>query len=133
MKRRAFLFANLAVGLAASPVLTSAHADSGLEMIYVGGKDCSFCTMWRKEYEAAWRNSPEFRQVEWIEIDPPHLREAYQARYWQGALRDVLDQLPRKNVTPRFLLVKEGRVLFNEVGVNKWPVMLKHLRQTLAS
>jgi hypothetical protein len=133
MKRRAFLFANFAAAIASSSMLTPAHAGTGVEMIYVGGKDCSFCTMWRKEYEAAWRASPEFRHVDWIEIDPPHLREAYQARYWHGDLRDVLDQLPRKSVTPRFLLVKEGRVMFNEVGVNKWPVMLKHLRQVLAS
>jgi hypothetical protein len=127
MQRRAFLFAPLAVGLSVAP----ARADTGVEMIYVGGKDCPFCTMWRNKYEAAWRASPEFREISWIEIDPPHLREAYQPIYWPGALRDVLDQLPHKNATPRFLLVKEDRVIFNEFGVNKWPSMLGHLHQLL--
>lgn len=100
-------------------------------MIYVGGQDCSFCTLWRNKYEAAFRASPEFRRVSWIEIDPPHLREAYQPRYWQGGLRDVLEQLPRKSATPRFLVVQNGEVVVNQAGVNRWPAVMHQLREIL--
>ncbi|MBV8391664.1 MAG: hypothetical protein JOY81_00635 [Alphaproteobacteria bacterium] len=130
MKRRDLLFAGLGAGLAVSAGLP-ARANAGVEMIYVGGHDCTYCTLWRNKYEAAWRASPEFRRVTWIEIDPPHLRDAYQPRYWQGELRPVLDQLPRKGSTPRFLVVRDGEVVVNMVGIYKWPAVLDRLREIL--
>ncbi len=135
MKRRDFLFAGLAAGLGAGLAVSAgpppAHANTGVEMIYVGGRDCTYCTLWRNKYEAAWRASPEFRRVAWVEIDPPRLRDAYQPRYWQGDLHEVLDQLPRKGSTPRFLVVRDGRVVVNQSGVNKWPAVMDRLREIL--
>lgn len=131
MQRRDFLFAASAAGFAVSSAAPSAHAEAIIEMIYVGGRDCPYCTMWRNKYEAAWRASPEFRCVTWIEIDPPHLREAYQERYWQGPLQETLEQIPRKTGTPRFLLLKDGKVVANQLGVDKWPAMLDRLHDIL--
>ena len=130
MKRRAFLFAALVGGVAVSAD-PPARANTDMAMIYVGGHDCTYCTLWRNKYEAAWRASPEFRRIAWIEIDPPHLRDAYQPRYWQGDLRDVLDQLPRKSATPRFLVVRDGRVIVNQAGVYRWPAVMDRLREIL--
>jgi len=116
MNRRALFFAGLALPLAAR----AADAASTVEVVYVGGKDCPYCALWREKYEAEWRASPEFRRVEWIEIEPAHLRDAYQSRYWPGELAGILEQVPRKNGTPRFLIVKNGKVVFNELGADKW-------------
>jgi hypothetical protein len=116
MNRRAFVFASLAL-----PVLSrTALGAPDVQVIYVGGQDCPFCTLWRKKYEAAWRSSAEFKLVDYVEVDPPHLRQAYERRYWPGELGAVLDQIPRKSGTPRFLIVSRGRVVFNELGTNRW-------------
>jgi hypothetical protein len=127
MNRRVVLFAGLALPFAPA----AANAASGIQVIYVGGQDCPYCSLWRKKYEADWRASPEFREVNWIEVDPPSLREAYQTRYWQGDLRGILDQVPRKNGTPRFLIVKNGKVVFNELGVDKWRRAMLALKNVL--
>ncbi len=126
MNRRAFLFASLVASTALTPL---ARAAGRVEVIYVGGDDCPYCTMWRKEYEAAWRASPDFGRVTWIEVESPRLREAYRERYWPGDLAKVLDQIPRKSGTPRFLIVKDGQIVSNELGVDRWEDTLTRIRR----
>ena len=127
MNRRAFLFASLLVPMAA-PL---AHAASDVEVIYVGGQDCPYCTLWQNKYKAQWLASPELQQVTWTEIDPPHLHESYQERYWPGDLKAVLDQIPRKSGTPRFLIVSKGKLVFNVAGADQWERALRALRNVL--
>jgi hypothetical protein len=67
--------------------------------------------------------------VTWIEVDSPKLREAYQDRFWPGALKDVLVQIPQKNGTPRFLIVEDGRLVSNELGVNRWEDTMTRIRR----
>ena len=125
MNRRAFFFTVLAVSAGVPP----ARAASGVAVIYVGGWDCPYCTTWKNQYKAAWVASPEYKKVTWTEIDPPKLREAYQERYWPGDLKAVLDQIPRKSGTPRFLIVKDGKLVSNEFGAGKWESSLAALKK----
>jgi hypothetical protein len=127
MNRRAFLFAGLALPTTAE----IACAAGEVEVIYVGGRDCPYCTLWQKKYKAQWLASPEFRQVTWIEVDVPHLREAYQERHWPGDLKAVWDQIPRKNGMPRFLIVSKGKLVFNEAGADKWERTMRALKNVL--
>ena len=127
MNRRAFVFASLA----APATLGRAEAAADLQVIYVGGQDCPPCRRWRATYAARWLVSPEFRKVAWVEIEPPHLKEAYQERHWPEALRPVLAQVPRKSGTPRFLIVKDGAIVSNEFGVSKWENTLTELKHIL--
>lgn len=127
MNRRAFLFAALAASTAAAPV----RAAPGLQVIYVGGWDCPYCITWQNQHKAAWLASPEFKRVTYTEVDPPKLREAYQERYWPGELKAILEQIPRKSGTPRFLIVKDGRIVSNEFGVTKWELTMTHLKKLL--
>jgi len=127
MNRRAFVFASL-VG-ATLPAAAQAAAD--LKVIYVGGWDCPPCTQWKNTRKAGWLASPEFGRVTWIEVEAPKLKEAYQERYWPGDLKPILDQLPRKNGTPRFLIVRDGQVVANEFGGSKWAIIMTDLKKLL--
>jgi hypothetical protein len=127
MNRRIFV-----VGLLGSTLPLSARAAPVLKVIYVGGLDCQPCTAWKNKYKADWLASPECRQVTWIEIEAPGLKEAYKERYWPGDLRPILDQLPRKSGTPRFLIVKGDKVIANAFGISQWPRIVAELRQQLA-
>jgi hypothetical protein len=127
MNRRAFLFASLA----STAVARSAGAAPRLEVIYVGGWDCTPCTQWKNRYKAEWLVSPDFKRVTWIEVEAPRLREAYHDRYWPGPLKAVLDQLPRKSGTPRFLIVRDGQVVSNEFGGSKWLNTMADLHKLL--
>src|SRR6478609_5424623 len=117
MNRRAFVFASLAASVAPALVMSTAHATGNLQVIYVGGQDCPPCRRWATTYKDSWLASPDFGRVTWYEVEPPHLKEAYQQRHWPEALRPVLAQVPRKSGTPRFLIVADGRIVSNEVGV----------------
>lgn len=127
MNRRAFVFASLAASLASS----RAHATSDLQVIYIGGQDCPPCRRWITAYKDSWLASPEYRQVTWYEVEPPHLKQAYQERYWPEALRSVLAQVPRKSGVPRFLIVEDGRIASNQVGVSKWLKTMAELKKLL--
>ena len=131
MIRRAFLIATL---LAATPPLMAiapTRAASDLTMIYVGGWDCPPCTQWKNTQKARWLASPEYRQVTWVEVESPKLRDAYKERYWPADLRPVLAQLPRKSGTPRFLIVRDGKVVSNEFGTGRWAATVADLKKEL--
>jgi hypothetical protein len=127
MNRRAFVFASLA----ASTSLAPANAASGLKVVYVGGWDCQPCTTWKNAQKAKWLASPEFSKVTWIEVESPKLKEAYQARFWPGDLKPILDQIPRKSGTPRFLIVKDGKIVSNEFGGGQWSATMADLKRLL--
>ena len=117
LPRRSLLFA---AGLAGSLSSLPAGAAGPLQVVYVGGWDCEPCATWKKRYKAEWVASREFARVTWIEVESPTLKAAYQERYWPEELRPVLASLPRKSGTPRFLVVRDGRVIANEFGVSTW-------------
>jgi hypothetical protein len=125
MKRRVFLLA----GLLSSTALVPAQAQKPVTVIYIGGIDCEPCTRWKKNYKSQWLASPEYKKVRWVEVDPPSLLMAYLPKYWPEELRPVLDKLPRRAGTPRFLIVRDGQVLSNQFGGNYWPVTLGDIRK----
>lgn len=127
MDRRALLF----TGLAAAVAAPAAYGAADIKVVYIGGWDCPPCTTWKNTYKAGWLASPEYRRVTWYEVDPPKLKEAYQERHWPAELKPVLDQLPRKSGTPRFLIVRDGRVVANEFGASKWANVMTELRKVL--
>ena len=127
MNRRAFLIASL---LASTP-LASARAAADLTVVYVGGLDCPPCTQWKNTQKARWLASPEYKKVTWVEVESPKLREAYKERYWPADLRPVLAQLPRKSGTPRFLIVRDGKIVSNEFGTGGWAPTVADLKKEL--
>jgi len=127
VKRRTFVVATLVGG----SLQFRAWAAPALKVIYVGGWDCQPCTAWKNKYKAGWLASPEYQKITWIEVEAPKLKEAYQERFWPADLKPVLDQLPRKSGTPRFLIVRDGKVIANEVGSGQWTKVLAELRKQL--
>ena len=101
------------------------------QVVYIGGTDCPPCRRWSATYKEKWLASPEYRQVTWYEVEPPRLREAYQEEHWPEALWSVLDQVPRRSGTPRFLVVADGRIVSNEMGVSKWLNTMAELKKLL--
>ena len=68
----------------------------------------------------------------WIEIEAPHLTRAYDDSYWPAELRPIRDQLPRKSGTPRFLIVRDGKVVANHFNDgNTWANTLADLKRLL--
>jgi hypothetical protein len=132
MNRRAFLIAGLLA--ATSPLMSfgpARAASSDLTVIYVGGGDCPPCTQWKNTQKARWLASPEYKKVTWVEVESPKLREAYKERYWPADLRPVLAQLPRKSGTPRFLIVRDGKLVANEFGTGRWAATVADLKKEL--
>jgi hypothetical protein len=128
LNRRAFLIG----GLLGSTVLTPALADAPLTIVYIGGADCPPCLSWKTKYKSRWMASPEFRKIQWIEVEPPRLKEAYQARFWEGPLEPILAQLHDRFGTPRFLVVQNGQVIDNQLGVSAWLRVLSEVKTLIA-
>jgi hypothetical protein len=128
MIRRAFLIASL---LASIAPLGAARATSDLTVIYVGGWDCPPCTQWKNTQKARWLASPEYKQVTWVEVESPKLKDAYKERYWPADLRPALAQIPRKSGTPRFLIVRDGKLVSNEFGTGRWAATVADLKKEL--
>lgn len=86
---------------------------------------------WKNAYKAEWLTSPEFQRVQWIEVESPRLKQVYEERFWPGDLKPILDQIPRKSGTPRFLIVRKGKIVSNEFGVGRWSATMADLKKYL--
>ena len=129
MNRRALLFASLAASLASFGAMSTARAAPDVMVIYIGGQDCPPCQQWRANAHPRWLASSEFQKVSYFEIEPINLSDAYDERSWPRALRAVLAQVPRKSGTPRFLIVQEGRIVSNQLGLSAWASTLADLKK----
>jgi hypothetical protein len=131
MNRRALLFASLAASPALLGMSGALRAAPDVQVIYIGGQDCPPCQRWRANAHARWLASSEFQKVSYFEIEPITLKHAYDERSWPRALRPVLAQVPRKSGTPRFLIVQDGRIVSNHLGISAWASILTDLKQYL--
>ena len=110
---------------------SSVRAAPDIQVIYIGGQDCPPCQRWRANAHPRWLASSEFQKVSYFEIELITLKDAYDERSWPRALRVVLAQVPHKSGTPRFLIVEDGRIVSNEVGVSRWLRTMAELRNLL--
>ena len=81
--------------------------------------------------EGALAGLVRVQKVTWVEVESPKLKDAYKERYWPAELRPVLAELPRKTGTPRFLIVRDGKVLSNEFGSGRWTATMADLKTQL--
>jgi hypothetical protein len=56
----------------------------------------------------------------YVEIESPKLKEAYRDEYWPSQYRPIRDQMEKRLGTPRFLIVKDGKLLGREWGAGEW-------------
>jgi hypothetical protein len=128
LSRRALLGGAL---LSLSATEAPLSAETQVLVVYVGGWDCPYCTTWKNEHKAEWLASDLARRVRYVEVDSPKLREAYQEHFWPGELAPVLAQIPRKSGTPRFLVVRNGKIVANEFGAGRWPNAVAAVKKAL--
>ena len=118
------------VGFVTASVVGAARAAQGdSKVMFIGGADCPFCQEWRKTRRDGWLASPEYKQVTYIEIESPNLKDAYRDQYWKPELRPLRDLLPQKSGTPRFAMVKNGKLVVNYVG--HWDQVYKEVKVEL--
>jgi hypothetical protein len=129
MKRRKVLAVGV-FGLASAAV--PAFAKQPVKLIYVGGWDCGPCITWKNTKKAVFIASKERMRVDYVEIESPKLKEAYEDRYWPQELRPIREQLPRKGGTPRFIIVKGSIVVSNQWGTDGWRRTWQKLQEILA-
>lgn len=94
--------------------------DKNITVIYIGGWDCGPCIKWKQDEKPAFLKSPQYAKVNYVEVDSPKLKEAYQEKYWPEKYRPVLQQIPKKFGTPRFLVVKDGEIIYNGWEGKPW-------------
>ena len=122
--RRTILTGTGAVALGSIlPAIVRAHGAQPI-MIFISAWDCGPCQHWLRETWPGFRETVEFRRLDWYKIDSPRIRSAYEDEYWQAPkradgkpggrdLRHYRDLSKLKSGTPRWLLVKNEKLLLN--------------------
>ena len=131
MNRRTLLLAGLLGTTAIIPAGGPAGADTAVTVINVSAWNCPYCVQWRNTYKAKWLASPAFRKVRYVEIESPAIKTAYREQYWPEDLWPVIKQTSGSG-TPRFLIVKDGKVVSNRFGVSAWLGTLDDLNKVIA-
>ena len=126
MKRRPLIAAALA--MLASGETRGANQ---IELVYVGARECPYCTLWRRREQPALVSSALFKQLTFTEIEPRRIRDAYNPRYWPARLQPILQSLLVPDGTPRFLVLRDGTLYGNHLG--DWSETLAELRRLTGS
>jgi hypothetical protein len=129
MKRRTLIGASVA-GLLVSGPAARANASRPL-LVYVGGWDCPSCITWKNNKKPAFVASPLATKVRLVEVEAPRLREAYQPGYWPDDVKFVLELIPKeqRRGTPRFLIVRGGKIVLNRWGGGEWDRVIASLEK----
>jgi hypothetical protein len=116
----------LATALALTAPMQARANNARIELVYIGARECPYCTLWRRDEKPKLRASAMFRRLSYIEIEPRRIRDAYNPRYWPTRLQPILQTLPIKDGTPRFLILRDGALYANSLG--DWQDVVPRLR-----
>lgn len=71
------------------------------------------------------QGNAEYTRVDWVKIDSPRIRSAYEDAYWPQELRRFRDQAKLKRGVPRWMVLKDDKIVFNGFGKKSdfpdWP------------
>ena len=126
MKRRSLLLAS-AASLASAEAFAAPNI---IQLVYIGGRDCPSCLEWLRDSRPRFLASSLYKKVRYVEIETAKMRAAYDVRNWPDHLATILDHLPHKSGTPRFLIVMNGQLYANELG--RWNRTVTYLRELIA-
>lgn len=109
------------------------HADRPVTLIYVRSSACPFCRQWENFVEPEWARSAERSRLSYRVLDFPHFSDITSDRRWPEDLRWVRDELRLTRGTPRFILVKDRKILASYFGTRSWESeMVPTIRLALA-
>ncbi len=126
MRRRELVAAGLAGALLPAAAVAQ---PAQITVLYIGAWDCPPCSGWKMKYKPDWIASPEFKKVRWEMVDPPSLRQAYERKNWPKDLWPLLDKIPLKIGTPRFIVAKDGEIVVNSTNQHDWPYIMKEIQK----
>ena len=66
------------------------------------------------------------KRVKYVEVESPNLKQAYRDEYWPKDLLAIRDNLPSKRGTPRWLVIKDGKLISNVFPSSGLDVGWKH-------
>ncbi len=115
MHRRSFLLRGVSV-VAIAAVGLPAKAAGGSFILYIGASDCPHC---RRFMAYDFDNfSSRARQMGLAvrTLNVASFRDIRDEGYWPADLKPLLAQFSNKGGTPRFLMVRGGRVVENVFG-----------------
>ncbi len=109
------------------------HADRPVTLIYVTSGACYYCRQWENFVEPEWVRSPERSRLSYRVVDFPHFGNITSDSRWPEDLRWVRDELRLTRGTPRFILVKDRKILASYFGTRSWQSeMVPTIRLALA-
>jgi hypothetical protein len=126
MKRRSLVLASI-VTLASPEAYAAANE---IQLVYVGGRDCPACAEWVRDSRPRFLASSLYKKVRYVEVETARMRAAYDVSNWPDHLVTILQNLPLKSGTPRFLIVMNGQLYANELG--RWNRTVSYLRELIA-
>jgi hypothetical protein len=120
----------LLVGLVSLASLSPIGAQSQLILINIHAWDCPPCIRWHNTERKKWESSSLYKQVRYVEIDSPTIRQAYDSKYWPADLHPLL-KLTGGHGVPRYLIVKDGNIVSDQYGVDHWSYTMADLAKLL--
>jgi hypothetical protein len=108
------------------PVATS----GSVIVVNIGAWDCPYCVQWANTYKQPWFDSQEFKRVRYLTVESPTIKEAYNEKYWPDELKPYLKQVHGTG-TPRFLVIKRGKIVSNQFGTSGWLTTLEDVKKAI--
>lgn len=120
---------SLVIAAAVVPLLAhAASAQAGKPLVvFLGNDQCSFCKIWRAQYEPAFLASPAFKKVDYKVVHPATFEAMMVEDSWPVDLRWMLTDFQMSDEgaqralwTPRFFLAQDNKIVLTVTGNDGW-------------
>ncbi len=96
-----------------------AASQSGVTVIYISAWNCPPCFVWDRDDKPKWVASPEYKLVNFRIVEVPAYQHITYKPNWPEDLEWVRATLKRSGA-PRYLILKDKKVLLNTHGLRGW-------------
>jgi len=96
------------------------HKDSKIAVIYLGARDCHFCSQWEENEQQRFLTSEEIKHLEFQKIVRNTFHRNLQPSDFKDDLKWLYESVKMDNGTPTFVVLVDKSVVLKIAGVDKW-------------
>jgi hypothetical protein len=96
------------------------HKDSKITLVYLGARDCHFCSQWEENEQQKFLLSEEFKHIEFLKIVRNTFHRNLQSDDFPVGYKWLYESVKMDDSTPTFVVLVDRSVVLTVAGSNNW-------------
>jgi hypothetical protein len=96
------------------------HKDSKITLVYLGARDCHYCSQWEENEQRKFLLSREIKSIEFIKIERNTFHRNLQPDDFPDDFKWLYENVKMDNSTPTFAVLVDKTIVLKVAGSNNW-------------